>query len=139
MIRCFLKGQVFIFGKKLFYTETTSGECGTMPHCYKAKYKEWEDAKNTKDEDEFAFGTQHGSHSENVCKWIMDIGATKHMTLYMPTFVTYEVIYSHNVRLGDDSVVEAIRMGSVVVGVETKGIRNKSLHHGCVSCGEVAS
>jgi hypothetical protein len=36
-------------------------------------------------------------------------------------FNTYKVISSRNVRLGDGSVTEAIKMGSIVAGVETRG------------------
>ena len=42
------------------------------------------------------------------------------MTLFRAAFNTYEVISLCNVHLGDDSVVEAIGMVSIVIGVETK-------------------
>lgn len=58
--------------------------CGKADHisqfCYKSKNKERENAKNAKDEDEFTFAMQYKAHTRSVCKWIMDLGATKHMT-----------------------------------------------------------
>ena len=99
--------------------------CGKPGHiarfCYKAKNKEKESANNAKVEDEFAFATKLEAHSRSVCKWIMDSGATKHMTSHRTAFDTYEVISPRNVRLSDGSAAEAIGMGSIVVGVEMRG------------------
>jgi len=55
----------------------------------------------------------------------MDLGATKHMTLYEVAFGTYEVVFPCNKRLGDDIVAKAIGMESIVIGVEMKNIRNE--------------
>ena len=75
---------------------------------------------------------QHGAHSRNVCKW-MDTGATNHMTSHKAAFDTYEVISPRNVCLGNDSMAEAIGMGFIAVGVETKGKKKYNLHHECAS------
>ena len=103
----------------------TCFHCGKPGHiarfCYKAKGKEKESANNAKVEDEFAFATKLEAHSMSVCKWIMDSGATKHMTSHRTAFDTYEVICPRDVRLSDGSVAKAIGMGSIVVGVETRG------------------
>ena len=56
----------------------------------------------------------------------MDSGARKHITLYRAVFDTYEVISPCNICLGDDSVAKAIKMGSIMVGVEIRCIRNKA-------------
>ena len=53
--------------------------------------------------------------------------ATKHINLYMMAFDTYEVISPRKVHLGDDSVAKAIGMGSIVIGVETKG-KTSTIH-----------
>lgn len=99
-------------------------------HCYKAKKwerdnanqaKDKEGANHAKDEDDYAFATQDGPYSKSICKWIMDSGATKHMTPYRAAFDTYEVIPPRNVHLGDDSVVQAIGMGCIVVEVLERG------------------
>lgn len=43
------------------------------------------------------------------------------MTLYRPAFDTYEVSSIRNVRLDDDNMAKAIKMGSIIIGVEVKG------------------
>ena len=50
-----------------------------------------------------------------MCKWIMNSRASKHMILHRAAFDIYEVITSRNVHLDDNTVVEAIMMGSIVV------------------------
>ena len=42
----------------------------------------------------------------------MDSGAIKHMTLHKEAFDTYKIISPRNVRCGDDSIAEVIRMES---------------------------
>jgi hypothetical protein len=63
----------------------------------------------------------------------MDSGATKHMTPHKAAFDMYEVIPTRNVHMGDDSIVEAIGMGSILVEVLVKGrtkrIRIKDVLH----------
>ncbi len=58
--------------------------------------------------------TKDGDHFKAIYKWIMDSGATKHMTPHRAAFDTYEVIPTCNVHMGDDSIVEAIGMGSIL-------------------------
>jgi hypothetical protein len=91
--------------------------------CFKAKNnnKEKENANTAKDDDDYAFATKDGDHCKAICKWIMDSGATKHMTPHRATFDMYEVIPTRNVHMGDDSIVEAIGMGSILVEVMVKG------------------
>ena len=55
----------------------------------------------------------------------MNLEATKHITMLRAAFDTHKVIFPRNMRLGHDSVVEAIRMGCIVVGVESRGIKNR--------------
>lgn len=51
----------------------------------------------------------------------MDSKASKYMTLCRAAFNTYEVIASRNVHLGDNDVVKAIGMGSIIVEAIVKG------------------
>ena len=83
--------------------------------------KEKENANHAKEEDDYAFATQDGPHFKSMCKWILDSGATKHMTPHRMAFHTYEVISPRNVHLGDDSVVNAIGIGSILVEVLVRG------------------
>ena len=89
--------------------------------------------KNVKDDDDYIFVMRNEAHSKSICKWIMDSVATKHMTLYRAAFDTYEVITPYNVHLDDNSVVEAIGMGSIIVEAIVKGkinqIRIKNVLH----------
>jgi len=113
--------------------------CGKPGHiarfCFKAKNnnKENENANRAKDDDDYAFATKDGDHCKAICKWIMDLGATKHMTPHRAAFDMYEVIPTRNVHMGDDSIVEAIGMGSILVEVMVKGrtkrIRIKDVPH----------
>ena len=73
-----------------------------------------------KEDDEFTFARQHKVHLMNI-DLIINMRATKHMTLYRPAFDTYEVSSIRNVRLDDDNMAEAIKMGSIIIGVEAKG------------------
>ncbi len=101
--------------------------CGKPSHiarfCFKAKNnnKEKENANKAKDDDDYAFAIKDGDHCKAICKWIMDSGATKHMTPHRAAFDMYEVIPTRNVHMGDDSTVEAIGMGSILVEVMVKG------------------
>ena len=65
------------------------------------------------------------AHSKSVCKYIIDLGASKHMTLYRATFDTYEITVSCNVYLDDNSIVKAIGMGSIMVETIFKCIINQ--------------
>jgi len=73
--------------------------CGKPGHialfCFKAKNnKENENANKAKDDDDYAFATKDGDHCKAICKWVMDSGATKHMTPHRAAFDMYEVIPS---------------------------------------------
>ncbi len=113
--------------------------CGKPGHiarfCFKAKNnnKEKENANKAKDDDDYAVATKDGDHCKAICKWIMDFGATKHMTPHRTAFDMYEVIPTHNMHMGDDIIVEAIGMGSILVEVMVKGrtkrIRIKDVLH----------
>lgn len=45
------------------------------------------------------------THSNKTCKEIVDLGATKHMTLHKATFDMYEVIAICNEHLDDDGTI----------------------------------
>lgn len=70
--------------------------CSKLGHiacfCYKAKNKMHENAKNAKNNDDYAFGMRNKAHSKSMCKWIVDSEATKHMTSHRATFDTYEIL-----------------------------------------------
>lgn len=65
--------------------------------------------------DNYIFLMHNRTHSKSVYKWIMDSGATKHMTSYKDAFDIYEVIVPRYVHFNNDSVVKAIEMRSILV------------------------
>ena len=79
------------------------------------RYEKKKKAKNTKDDDVHVFLMRNETQSKNMCKWIMDLGASKHMTSHKAALDTYEVIAPCNMYLDDNNVVQAIGMGSIVV------------------------
>lgn len=60
-----------------------------------------------------------------MCKWIMDLGATKLTTLHRAVLNTYKVIPPHNVSFGDNNIAETIGIESIVVEVERKKRKTK--------------
>ena len=60
-----------------------------------------------------------------MCKWIMDLGASKHMTSHKATFDTYELITPCNVHFGDNSVIQTIGIRSIVVEAILEGKNNQ--------------
>lgn len=103
--------------------------CGKLGYIacfsFKTKYnnKEKVDAKNTKDDDcDYEFLIQDKVYSKAIYKWNMDSRASKHMTSHWEAFHTYEIIFKRNVYFGDNRIVEAIGMDSIVVEVVVKGI-----------------
>ena len=75
---------------------------------------------NANDDDDYTFIICIETHSKSVCKWIIDLGASKHITSYKAAFDTYEIITSNNVHLGDINVVQAIGMGSIFMKIILK-------------------
>lgn len=99
--------------------------CHIVRFYYKIRKEERKYAKNAKEEDKIPFTIHHRAHLMNICKWIMNLEATKYMSSHRAAFHTYEVMFPCNVHLGDNSVAKAIGMGSIVIGVQTRGIRNR--------------
>ena len=62
-----------------------------------------------------AFVVTNGGSSSNMSKWIIDSGASQHMTPHRQAFDTYKVISNRHVFLGDNGMVEAMGKGSILV------------------------
>ena len=99
--------------------------CGKPDHiayfCYKTNNKEWEQMKNVNEDNDYTFVTRNEIHSKSMYKWIMDLSVSKHMTSHKTTFDTYEVITPRDVHLGDNSAIQDIGMGSIVVEAIIEG------------------
>src|SRR5579875_408018 len=111
--------------------------CGKPGHiaryCFKNNKKEKESANvasNKVDEVDYAFLSalvaSNDGDDNTMAKWIMDSGATKHMTSHRAAFQTYEVISPPlHVHLGDDSIVHAVGIGTIVEEVVVMGVKHK--------------
>jgi hypothetical protein len=53
--------------------------------------------------------------------WIIDSGATQHMTFEQEWFTTYESIVPRKVYMGDDTILEAIGKGSIKATMQVGG------------------
>lgn len=73
--------------------------------CYKTKNNHQDNANNTKNNEEFIFATQYATHSKGMCKWIMNLGISNHITSCREALDTYEVVALCIVYMGDDSVM----------------------------------
>ena len=67
---------------------------------------------NAKDDNNYIFKICNEAYFKSMCKWIMELGATKHMISHTTPFYTYEIIDPCIVHLGDNVVVKAVGMGS---------------------------
>lgn len=99
--------------------------CGKTGHiaknCYRRKRDERANANIAKAEDDYLFVANEVRCTNNMCKWILDSGATNHMTPQRQVFSTYKAIESKTIFMGDNGCIEAIGVGSVVVQSEVDG------------------
>ncbi|CEG42923.1 retrotransposon ty1-copia subclass [Plasmopara halstedii] len=56
---------------------------------------------------------------KSSCVWLVDSGATQHMTYSIEYMMNYTKVAPVNVRLADDDVVQAIRTGDIVMSMMT--------------------
>lgn len=57
------------------------------------------------------------AHLRSVCKWIIDLETSIHMTSHRAAFATHEVIAPHNVHLDDNSLVKTIEIEFIFVKI----------------------
>ena len=102
--------------------------CGKPGHyarnCYKRKAEKGEKAHKAKVEEageDYAFMASHDGPMSVKGDWIMDSGATTHMSPHRAHFDTFEAIAARKVFMGDDSVLQALGRGSILVDTLVEG------------------
>lgn len=94
-----------------------------MLEIYKAKKGDRKNVKNTSnnfDGDNYIFLASEGASIAAMSKRIIDLDATRYITLYKYSFDTCEEISAIKVWLGDNSMVQAIGIGSIIVEIVVK-------------------
>jgi hypothetical protein len=61
-----------------------------------------------------------GVNDHMTYSWIINFGATQHMTFKQKWFMTYESIVPWKVYIGDDTILEAIGKGSMKATMQVK-------------------
>ena len=94
-------------------------------NCYKKKSDEREKANHAKFDDVehdyvFMAGLSVSIHTRQ--DWLVDSGATQHMTFQRHWFESYEEIEPRKVFMGDDTILEAIGRGNIVTSIKVEGV-----------------
>jgi hypothetical protein len=79
----------------------------------KKKNDEKEKANQACEDHEQMFVVAFSANDHTTYDWIVDFGATQHMTCQQKWFTTYERISPRRVFMGDDPILEAIGKGSI--------------------------
>jgi len=77
-------------------------------NCLKKKNDEKEKVNQAYEDHEQMFVAALNANDHTTYDWIVDLGATQHMTFEQEWFTTYERISPSRVFMGDDTVLEAI-------------------------------
>lgn len=84
------------------------------------KNKNKKNANNATNDDDYTFAMQYVAHFKIMCKQIMDLVASKHMTFHKASINIYKVITLRNICLNDDSVVKEIGIKFIVIDLSLK-------------------
>ena len=89
-------------------------------YAFTTRYVSW-DASMSDGKDEYAMMASNVSCNGSTSDWIVDSGVTSHMSPHKTCFHSYALINPRRVILGDDTVLEAIGKGQLVVDTEVRG------------------
>jgi hypothetical protein len=84
-----------------------------MRNCLKKKNDEKEKANQACEDHEQMFVATLNANDHTTSDWIVDFGATQHMTFEQEWCTTYERISPRKVFMGDDTILEAIGKGNI--------------------------
>jgi hypothetical protein len=87
----------------------------------KKKNDEKEKTNQVYEDQEQMFVAALSADDHTVYHWIIDSGATQHMTFEREWFTTYESIVRRKVYMGDDTILEAIGKGSIKATMQVGG------------------
>jgi len=90
-------------------------------NCLKKKNDEKEKVNQASEDHEQMFIATLSANDHTTYDWIVDSGATQHMTFEQEWFTTYERISPMRVFMGDDTVLEAIGKGSIKATMQVGG------------------
>ena len=83
--------------------------CGKLGHLARnCRMKRKVNANIARSSDDFAFVVRDGASKTSTDRWIVDSGASNHMTPHKQFFDTYEPISGRKVFMGDNDMVEAV-------------------------------
>jgi len=82
-------------------------------NCLKKKSDEKEKTNQAYEDHEQMFVAALSANDHTTYDWIVDSGATQHMTLEQEWFTTYDRISPRRVFMGNDTVLEAIGKGRI--------------------------
>jgi hypothetical protein len=87
----------------------------------KKKNDEKEKVNQAYEDQEQMFVASLGDNDHMTYDWIIDSDVTQHMTFKQEWFTTFESIIPWKVYMGDDSILEAISKGSIMVIMRVGG------------------
>jgi len=92
-----------------------------VKNCLKKKNDEKEKVNQACEDQEQMFVAAFSANDHTTYDWIIDFGATQHMTFEREWFTTYESIVPRKVYMGDDTILEAIGKGNIKATMQVKG------------------
>jgi hypothetical protein len=90
-------------------------------NCLKKKNDEKEKANQACEDHKQMFVVALSANDHITYDWIVDSGATQHMTFEQEWFTTYERISPRRVFMGDDTILEAISTGNIKATMQVGG------------------
>jgi hypothetical protein len=90
-------------------------------NCFKNKNDEKEKVNQACEDHKQMFVATLSVNDHTTYDWIVDSGATQHMTFQQEWFTTYERISPRRVFMGNDTVLEAIGKGRIKATMQVGG------------------
>jgi hypothetical protein len=88
---------------------------------FEEKSDEKEKANQACEDQKQMFIPALGANDHMTYNWIIDSGATQHMTFEQEWFTTYDSIVPRKVYMGDDTILEAIGKGRIKATMQVGG------------------